>query len=272
MGAVSSGPSNGKPVFYDMLHSNNAARIRLWLMYKEGADQEIDTKMLTYPELKEEEFCKVNPLQKVPALMRADGVCVFESYVILSYLEDKYSELKPKFTPDTPEARQDMELIIRCHDLYVASPNCTAPGFSHSQGSMYLSFGHHGAARGMDIKTRAAKLAEVWKQLKFLNEHISGPYICGDTLTLADFTWYPTTIFMEFMLPRVFGWPDVFRETSGPFPELAKWWMKVTEEPSFAKVRQDIYGYWEGMEETGQFKHIIDEVKAAPSDLKFTYP
>merc|ERR1712157_211106 len=168
----------------------------------------------------------------------------------------------PPMKPPTPEDRQHMELIIRCHDLYIASPNCTAPGFSHSQGAMYLSYGFHGAARGMDLKTRAAKVEEIWKQLTWLNGQIKGPYMCGDRVSLADFTWYPTTIFMEYMLPRVLGWPDVFREEAGPFPAIAKWWLKVSAEPKFAEVRQEIFEFWEVMEEAGQFKPIRDEIGA----------
>merc|ERR1712187_107362 len=163
--------------------------------------------------------------------MGSDGVTVFESYVILEYLEDKYRAHKPSFKPCTPEGRQLMEILIRCHDLYISSPNCTAPGFSHSQGAMYLSYGFHGEARGMDIKTRAAKVLEIWKQLTWLNDQVEGPYLCGEKVSLADFTWYPTTIFMEFMFPRVFGWPDIFRDEEGAFPKIAKWWKKLTEEP-----------------------------------------
>lgn len=266
---------DGKPrkaVFYDMIHSNNGARIRLWLNLKQGLEAEIETRMLTYPELKGEEFAAVNPLKKIPGLIRSDGVVVFESFVILEYLEDKYSHLQPSFKPATPEGRQHMNLLIRCHDLYVASPNCTAPGFSHSQGAMYLSYGWHGADRGMDLPTRAAKLAEIWKQLTFLNDQIVGPYLVGENVSLADFTWYPTTIFMEFMLPRVFGWPDIFRDEGNHLPKLAKWWMKLTDEPAFAKVREQIFDYWVGMEEKGQFAPIVDEIKNDTTSLKFKYP
>ena len=72
---------------------------------------------------------------QVPAFIRADGESVFESAVILGYLEDKYSALRPAFVQGTPEQRQRMQLIMRCHDVYIASPNCTAPGFSHTQGT-----------------------------------------------------------------------------------------------------------------------------------------
>lgn len=256
-----------------MTHSNNGARVRLWLNYKAGAADLIDKKVMGYADLKQPEFLAVNPLGKIPGLVRADGVTVFESNVILDYLEDKYSMLKPSFLPPTPEGRQEMQLIMRCHDLYIASPNTTQPGFSHSQGAMYLSYGFHGLVRGMDLPTRASKLKEIWEQLTWLNGQIKGPYMCGAELSLADFTWYPTTIFMEYMLPRVFGWPDVFRDEGGPFPEIAKWWTKLTgEEPAFAAVRKDIFKYWEEMEEAGQFKHIRDEVAADASGLKFKYP
>merc|ERR1719343_4898 len=124
----------------------------------------------------------------------------------------------------------------------------------------------------MDLQTRAHKIAEIWKQLTWVNDNIVGPYLVGDQLTLADMTWFPTTIFMEFMLPRVFGWPDLFRETEGPFPAIAKWWTKISQEPAFAKVRQDIWEYWVEMEEKGQFKCIIDEIAADQSGRKFKYP
>ena len=132
-----------KAVFFDMLHSNNAARVRLWMALKRpgGMADAIDVKMVTYPELQSASFAAINPLKKVPGLLRADGTTVFESGVILNYLEDKYSDEGPAFTPPTPEGRQEMALLCRVHDLYIASPNITAAGFSHSQGAMYLSAG-----------------------------------------------------------------------------------------------------------------------------------
>ena len=55
------------------------------------ADQ-ISTRVLTYPDLQSPDFISVNPLKKVPAFIREDGTCVFESMVILDYLEDKYKD------------------------------------------------------------------------------------------------------------------------------------------------------------------------------------
>ena len=64
-----------KPIFFDMVHSNNAARVRLWLQLKKpgGMGEIIETRMVQYPDLQSPEFAAVNPLKKVPALIRTDG-------------------------------------------------------------------------------------------------------------------------------------------------------------------------------------------------------
>ena len=57
------------------------------------------------------------------------SVCLFcdpNRSVILQYLEDKYGD--QLYTPATAEDKQLMNLQMRLHDLYIASPNCTAPG------------------------------------------------------------------------------------------------------------------------------------------------
>lgn len=278
---------SSKPVFFDMVHSNNAARVRLWMQLKKpgGMEEAIESRIVKYPDLQTAEFAALNPLKKVPALIRADGTTVFESNVILSYLEDKYKEEGPSLEPPTPEGRQSMQLLCRIHDLYIASPNCTAAGFSHSQGSMYLSNKWHGVARGMDLPTRAAKVAELWRQLSWLEQQVAavqktparGPHLLGEQLTLADLTWFPTCVFMEFMLPRVFGWPHIFDPISTapaptPFPALAAWYTAVQESAAFRSVRTDIWEYWEQMEAAGQFQPIIDEIESnTDPTLKFTY-
>merc|ERR1712166_1633440 len=165
-----------------------------------------------------------NPLLKVPAIVLANGSTIFESPVILDYLEDKYAEDGPSFRPDDHEEKARMNLFIRIHDLYIASPNSTQPGFSHTQGCMYLSTEWHGPSRGMGPDTRAAKLRELWQHLVWMEENMDAkPFMVGDKLSLADMTWFPTVIFMEYMLPRVFGWQDFFNCEFDEFPKFSKW-------------------------------------------------
>lgn len=271
------GKSTRPMVFWDMVHSNNAARIRLWLDLK--ATSEVERRVIAYEDLQKPWFLAINPLKKCPALTCPDGTTIFESSVILNYLEDSLGgalENLSSLQPSDAVGRSHMNLFIRIHDLYIASPNCTAPGFSHSQGAMYLSNGWHGVARGMDLHARSAKLAEIWKQLSWIEAQPTlgqGPHLCGEQLTLADLTWFPTAVFMEFMLPRVFGWPQLFSsDASTPFPKLAGWYERLRGQPAFAAVHADIWAYWEQMEADGQFAPIQQEIaSAAAVGLKFTF-
>merc|ERR1712113_602237 len=211
--------------------------------------------MITYPDLKSEEFIKVNPLKKVPALISETGNCIFESHVIMQYLEDKYGSLGPSFVLEDPDARAIVNLLVRIHDIYIASPNNTQPGFSHTQGCMYLApyeTKFCQASRCMNNEIRAKKLAEIWKQLNWLENKIKAPYMAGDRITHADMTWFPTCVFMEYMLPRVFGWPKVFREYE-VFPKLAAWFEKLDKNPVFSTVRKEIWDFWVVKDEAGQF-------------------
>ena len=92
------------------------------------------------------------------------------------------------------------------------------------------------AVRCMDRPTRAAKIVEIHKQLTWLNASLAesgsvNGMVQGE-LSLADFTWFPTIIFMEFMLPRVFDWPDVFN-AGDEFPALRAWFVAMKGEKVF---------------------------------------
>lgn len=70
------------PVFYDMIHSNNAARVRIWLRLK-GLEPEdaVQSHLVTYADLQSPDYARLNPLKKVPAFMDEDGEGLFESQV-----------------------------------------------------------------------------------------------------------------------------------------------------------------------------------------------
>ena len=121
-----------RPVFYDMTHSNNAARVRLWLRLVDPSlsQQEVDSTFITYDDLREEEYGRLNPLRKVPALVRGDGDGLREGS--MAWRSSSTSRIctgnNEAMTPSTPEGRQVMNLFIRIHDIYISSPNCSADG------------------------------------------------------------------------------------------------------------------------------------------------
>mmetsp|Transcript_31083 Transcript_31083/g.48690 ORF Transcript_31083/g.48690 Transcript_31083/m.48690 type:complete len:729 (-) Transcript_31083:24-2210(-) len=287
------------PIFFDMVHSNNAARIRLWLRLS-GMTDAVETRMVTYGDLHTDEFLAVNPLRKVPALITANGTCIFESFVIMQYVEDKLGDwTDERFVPEDPEEKALVNLLVRIHDLYIASPNCTQPNFSHNQGAMYLApypTEHCAKERTMDRPTRAAKIAELWKQLSWLDKQIEKrskgqevKFLLGEELTHADMTWFPTIVFMEYMLPKNLGWEENIFVWDGaedlayskcPLPYLAKWYTTLSGRcgeaadkkyiHEFAKVRQEIWKYWELKDADGQFLPVREEAKD-PS-FKWVYP
>ena len=260
--------------FFDMRHSNNAARIRLWLRLKGGqSKQEIETVTLTHDDLETDEYLRINPLGKVPALVTEAGLHIFEASVIMQYLEDRFGcGGPPNLVPDGPDNRAIVNLLVRIHDLYIASPNCTQPNFSHTQGCMYLDprpTAFTPARRTMDIRTRAAKLAEIHKQLTWLEEEARLPYLAGDSLSHADLTWFPTAVFMELLLPWVFNWSAVFQEGVF-FSKLTRWFTKCMENECFALTREEIRGTLLDQAERGRFSAVKEEVQRHP-EFKWKY-
>lgn len=264
-----------KCIFFDMVTSNSATRIRLWLQFKGLTASTVETKMIvSSTELQDPEFTKINPLRKVPAFVTDNGLPLFESSVIMGYLEDRFEGLQPNLLLDTPEDRAFVNLIVRCHDLYICSANCNQPHFSHTQGCMYLDpkpTEFTPERRTMDTATRAAKLTELHEQLTWLEKHARLPYLAGDRLTHADLTWYPTIVMMQLMLPRSFGWPDnIFQEGTQHFPKISKWYAHCSKEPRLAKIRKDYGDDYLPLFEKGYLAGVRENVDCHP-EFKWKY-
>ena len=69
---------------------NNPSRIR-FLIYLKGLENQIDFKTpMDYGGWGSDEFKKVNPQGKVPALILEDGTILFEARVISGYIADRF--------------------------------------------------------------------------------------------------------------------------------------------------------------------------------------
>jgi glutathione S-transferase len=85
----------------------------------------------------------------------------------------------------------------------------------------------------MDIGVRAGRIAEIDSFLTTLERLCVGPCMIGPHLSAADVALFPHVAFMTEILPRYFGWKDIFHGR----PKLAKWWAMVQSDPVMAKVR-----------------------------------
>merc|ERR1712217_764562 len=97
----------------------------------------------------------------------------------------------------TPESRAKAAMLNRVHDIYIASPNCTAPGHIANQGVMYKP------VEVVSTAQRSAMAVDLKKQLDELERLMdpSGPWAAGQDLTFADLAMFPTFIFVTELAP-----------------------------------------------------------------------
>jgi glutathione S-transferase len=280
--STSCSTSSQKPkcIFFDLKHSNNAARIRLWLRFMGMPEQLVEHRLVQMADLQTEEYAAINPCRKVPALITDKGLCLFEASVIMGYLEDRFGHASssstpavPNFVLDTADERAFVNLIVRVHDLYIASPNSTQPNFSHTQGCMYLDptpTDFTPARRTMDAATRAAKLAELYKQLCWLEQEARLPYLAGPRCTHADLAWFPTIVFMEFMLPISFAWSEQIFHEHEHFPKLTQWYEHCLQDAQFQLVREEILEDHREARARGRLSGVQQDVANHP-EFKWKY-
>ena len=92
------------------------------------------------------------------------------------------------------------------------------------QGAMY---------KPMDIDVRAERIKEINSFLNALEGMCKGPYFVGSRFSTADAAAFPPFVFLLDMLPRYFGWPDVFNGR----PKLKAWWDTVQQDEHAVEAR-----------------------------------
>lgn len=218
---------------YDLPVSNNGARCRL-ILYKKciTADEVTIASPMELGGLKSPEFLKLNPQGKMPVLV-TDGMSIPESDTICRYFLSTYADKGPSFLPDDPRSN----LIARIHDMYITT----------IQGCLYKAappFGIYG--------TRSDALNELKKQLNIIEDLVSddGLYLCGNDVSLADASLFPTMIFVDSMLPK-FGIND------GVPPKLSKWFREVREKDAdFRRIYEEVHSGLNSWEKNNRWANI----------------
>jgi diadenosine tetraphosphate (Ap4A) HIT family hydrolase/glutathione S-transferase len=225
-----------KRTIFDVPVSNNGARCRVILYKKEIPESEV---CITSPAklggLKSEEYLAINPQGKMPAMICSEtGMNLAEADTISRYLLSKYKDQGPSFQIDNPKSN----LMCRIHDMYLTTiQNC-----------MYKPppFGV--------FRTRQDALAEYQKQLKVINDLIDpseGMYLCGDEISLADATVFPSVVFAIYCLPKF--------DISPPLPpKLETWFNTMREKDStLKKVYDEVMGGLLQWEEKGRWDTFL---------------
>ena len=172
----------GSGVLYDLPISNHGARVR-FLLYKKGLEATVPiVSPMELGGLGSDEYKALNPQGKMPLLVEDDGLAVWETDAICRHILDKHSDASgPSFFPSTLSARTRSEMFCRLHDAYIGPiQGCL---YKLAEKSPFGSFG----SRAEAIRSLRAQLA-VAEDLA----DVSGPYLTGDEISLADATLFPT--------------------------------------------------------------------------------
>ena len=204
---------------------------------------------------KSPDFLKLNVHGKVPLLVSAEGLVIAESDTISRYVLERFADHSPSFVPTNLALKYLSESIVRTHDLYI----------SCIQGCMYKAGGTSYSIYGTD---RKAALGELRKQLLGIEQTIEsfderhpsvrkGDFLCGEDISLADATLFPTMVFCDFMLPQFFNLPQ---ETfMGPI--LSRWWSFMNEKVECAiEIRREISEPLMEWKTKGRFEPIMAEM------------
>ncbi|KAI9496983.1 glutathione S-transferase [Zychaea mexicana] len=171
------------PVLYGYYRSSATWRVRLALAWK-GIEYEYRPINLLKQEQRSEDFAKVNPSKKIPALITPDGKVLTQSMAIVDYIEDAYPErpLLPKNDPYQRALIREIVNEIACDIHPIQNPALVAE-IAGDDMEKRTDWSQVHVVRGFEALE--AKLATI-KQ-----EDIPGKYCVGDNVTMADFVLVP---------------------------------------------------------------------------------
>ena len=172
---------------------------------------------------KSEGYLAINPQGKVPSLkVQATGQSIAESDTVCRYLLSTYSHLGPSFQPDNPLSNE----IARFHDMYLT----TIQACLYKAGPPFGTFG-----------TRKDALQEYSRQLYLVSKLMddTGPYMCGNEVSLADATVFPSIVFATVMFPKF-----EFGAERQPIPKNIEDWFQrmIDSDSAFQKVYNEVSG------------------------------
>jgi glutathione S-transferase len=191
-----------------------------------GIDLEFELVDLFKGEHLAEAYCTVNPSRQVPVLEDGD-FRLTESASILRYLAD---------TVDSPAYPKDFRKRARVNEMMDWFNTGLYRDLGY--GLVYPQVLPH--CRRAEEKVQAATIAwgrdksRAW--LKILDENLIGPrnaFVCGDSITLAD---YLGAAFLTV--------GEVIRLDYAPWPNVKRWLDRMKTRPSWSPVNEGFYAHF----------------------------
>jgi glutathione S-transferase len=154
---------------------------RVWMALEhKRLPYELNTVSFSAGDLQKPEFLALNPRHKVPVIVDGE-FALYESAVILEYLEDRYPAPAPETAlfPKDVQARAIVRRLAREAEIYFGG------GINHIARQVFFKkpgeWDQQVIAKGRD---------ECLDEMRFLEREIRGEFLMG-ALSAADFTLYP---------------------------------------------------------------------------------
>ncbi len=193
---------------YDFPLSPRARKVRITLESK-GLEYEKIPIDITKGEQKTPEYLAVNPYGKVPAL-QDNGTTVYESTIIMEYLNDTYPA--PPLLPDDVGQRARARVLMHYAD------NPYEHAVATLAAELLLKPLQGGTADHEVVSQANAALNLCFDHLT--NELGNNDFLVGSTLTLADIPYVSWAL----LFPRL--------NVDIPHPRLEAWINRLKEQPS----------------------------------------
>ena len=154
------------------------------------------------------------PLGKVPVLVRDEGSPLFDSLLVIEYLDRTLPEAR-RLIPAAGEPRWD---VLRWQAL--------AHGLIDATVMRLLDLRRPEALRSREVQAREE--VRIARSLDSIDKDVAGrQWLCLDHLTLADVVLGVALQYIDFRYPH--DWRTAR-------PALAQWAARMTSRPSFAKT------------------------------------
>mmetsp|Transcript_43252 Transcript_43252/g.135897 ORF Transcript_43252/g.135897 Transcript_43252/m.135897 type:complete len:221 (-) Transcript_43252:19-681(-) len=157
----------------------------------------------------------VNPLGKVPSIRdMSDGTILYESEIVNEYIEQKFASQGTPLMPNDAAGCAAVRL------------------WNHHLGNK-LAPAHFTFLMNKDAETEDAKREALVEALQYYEDEFVGPYLAGETFTLADVNALPFFERLVFSCRRFKGF-----EIPKGMKRLRAWLDRAMQRPSFLATKR----------------------------------
>ncbi|HSG96093.1 MAG TPA: glutathione S-transferase N-terminal domain-containing protein [Afifellaceae bacterium] len=251
-------------VLYNAPQSTCSQRVRFVLNAKQLAFDEHRLDLFSGDQLNAD-YLAINPNGVVPTLVH-DGAVIIDSAVIMEYL-DEIRPAGPRFTPEGPVERARMRSMMRYIDE-VPTPAVRVPSYNlaflpHFQAMSDKEFQALAESKplrkeflltmgrsGFPKKEMDAALDRLMRAVARMDDWLAesgGPFLMGESLTLADIAVMPVIVRMDDInlyeiwadKPAIGHWLESIRAEDAYWPTYYHGSLLTEKYPHLAKLREE---------------------------------